>query len=123
MRRFCLPAGRQARTTTLDLVCFSKLTFHSTPGFPKGALGTHRNYCTNLINVGMGAIRAFYRRGEPLPVPDPNMPQKVFLLPVGNVAVSFQTLWLTLDPSLASIRSPSSMVFILGFLSYRAQPN
>jgi hypothetical protein len=71
----------------------------------------------------MGAIRAFYRRGEPLPVPDPNMPQKVFLLPVGNVAVSFQTLWLTLDPSLASIRSPSSMVFILGFLSYRAQPN
>ncbi|KXS09174.1 AMP-dependent synthetase and ligase [Gonapodya prolifera JEL478] len=52
-----------------------------TTGFPKGAVGTHRNYCTNLINVGMSSIRAFVRRGEELPVPDTSI-QKVFLIPV-----------------------------------------
>ncbi|KAI9015352.1 AMP-dependent synthetase and ligase [Hyaloraphidium curvatum] len=53
-----------------------------TTGFPKGALGTHRGYCTNLINVTMATIRAFFRRGEALPEPDPKAPQSVFLLGV-----------------------------------------
>ena len=40
-----------------------------TTGFPKGALGTHRNICTNLVNIAFGQARALLRRGDPLPDP------------------------------------------------------
>ncbi len=53
-----------------------------TTGKPKGALGSHRNICTNLISVGFAAARALLRRGEALPLPDPNAPQNVSLLSV-----------------------------------------
>jgi long-chain acyl-CoA synthetase len=53
-----------------------------TTGRPKGALGTHRNIMTNLINVGYGTYRAMLRRGEAIPEPDPNAPQRTMLLPV-----------------------------------------
>ncbi|HTO58425.1 MAG TPA: class I adenylate-forming enzyme family protein, partial [Pseudomonadales bacterium] len=53
-----------------------------TTGRPKGALGTHRNVCTNLISLGFGAARAVLRQGLPLPTPDPNAPQRASLLSV-----------------------------------------
>jgi long-chain acyl-CoA synthetase len=52
-----------------------------TTGKPKGALGTHRNMCTNLVSVGYSAGRALLRRGEPLPAPG-TVPRKVQLLSV-----------------------------------------
>jgi long-chain acyl-CoA synthetase len=53
-----------------------------TTGRPKGAVGTHRNVLTNLVSLGFSGARALVRRGEPLPEPDPNAPQRTNLLPV-----------------------------------------
>jgi long-chain acyl-CoA synthetase len=40
-----------------------------TTGNPKGALGTHRNFVTNIFSSGYGAARQVLRRGEALPDP------------------------------------------------------
>ncbi|MFW2852157.1 class I adenylate-forming enzyme family protein [Sphingomonas sp. TX0543] len=40
-----------------------------TTGNPKGALGTHRNFMTNILSTGFAMARMFIRRGEPLPEP------------------------------------------------------
>jgi long-chain acyl-CoA synthetase len=40
-----------------------------TTGKPKGALGTHRNICTNLLSIAFARARTLLRRGEPLPAP------------------------------------------------------
>lgn len=53
-----------------------------TTGRPKGALGTHRNVLSNVISIAFNGARATIRRGDPLPVPDPDAPQRVNLLPV-----------------------------------------
>jgi long-chain acyl-CoA synthetase len=47
-----------------------------TTGRPKGAIGTHRNHCTNLRNtlLGMFVSAAIAGGGEP-PAPDPDAPQ------------------------------------------------
>ncbi|OBX19468.1 fatty acid--CoA ligase [Erythrobacter sp. QSSC1-22B] len=42
-----------------------------TTGKPKGALGTHRNLCTNILSSGYNAACAVLRRGEELPLPQP----------------------------------------------------
>jgi acyl-CoA synthetase (AMP-forming)/AMP-acid ligase II len=42
-----------------------------TTGRPKGALGTHRNLCTNILSSGFNAACAVLRRGEELPEPQP----------------------------------------------------
>ena len=42
-----------------------------TTGKPKGALGTHRNLCTNILSSGFGAACAVLRRGEEIPAPQP----------------------------------------------------
>ncbi|MCH2487184.1 MAG: acyl--CoA ligase, partial [Erythrobacter sp.] len=42
-----------------------------TTGKPKGALGTHRNLCTNILSSGYNAACAVLRRGEALPEPAP----------------------------------------------------
>ena len=51
-----------------------------TTGKPKGALGTHRNFCTNLINIVFTTLRNMLQRGDPLPTPD--APKKAYLLSV-----------------------------------------
>ncbi len=53
-----------------------------TTGRPKGALGTQRNICINLVSLGFGGARALLRQGQPLPTPDPNAPQRASLLSV-----------------------------------------
>lgn len=45
-----------------------------TTGQPKGALGTHRNICTNLISLGFGGARAALRSGELPAALDPQAP-------------------------------------------------
>lgn len=44
-----------------------------TTGRPKGALGTHRNFMTNILSTGYAAARTILRRGEPLPDPVPKV--------------------------------------------------
>ncbi len=53
-----------------------------TTGKPKGAVGTHRNSTTGTFMRAFGQARAYLRRGEPVPLPDPNAPQKCSLLVV-----------------------------------------
>jgi steroid-24-oyl-CoA synthetase len=53
-----------------------------TTGKPKGALGTHRNMNSNIFASGCAAARNFLRRGEPVPEPDMNAPQRCTLLSV-----------------------------------------
>ena len=52
-----------------------------TTGRPKGALGTHRNIVTNILNVDFAQAFAAARRGQALPQDDPSAPQKIGLLP------------------------------------------
>ena len=53
-----------------------------TTGKPKGALATHRNITSNVMAAAFGAARAFLRRGEQPPAPDPNALQGSILLSV-----------------------------------------
>jgi long-chain acyl-CoA synthetase len=53
-----------------------------TTGKPKGAVGTHRNTCTSVLNRPYTLARSFLRRGEPIPAPDPKAPPKSALLVV-----------------------------------------
>ena len=53
-----------------------------TTGKPKGALGTHRNIVSNIMASGFAAARAYLRRGEMPPAPDPDAAQKATLLSV-----------------------------------------
>ncbi|HSZ73678.1 MAG TPA: class I adenylate-forming enzyme family protein [Rhizomicrobium sp.] len=53
-----------------------------TTGKPKGALGTHRNMLSNIMASGSASARNFLRRGEPVPLPDPSLPQRATLLSV-----------------------------------------
>ncbi|WP_404339841.1 class I adenylate-forming enzyme family protein [Sphingomonas sp. MMS12-HWE2-04] len=48
-----------------------------TTGNPKGALGTHRNICTNILSSGYSAAKAMLRRGE---MPPAEIPHKIGLL-------------------------------------------
>ncbi|HTX48241.1 MAG TPA: class I adenylate-forming enzyme family protein [Caulobacteraceae bacterium] len=53
-----------------------------TTGKPKGAVGTNRNINSNIMAAGCVAARAFLRRGEAPPMPDPHAPQRASLLSV-----------------------------------------
>lgn len=53
-----------------------------TTGRPKGAVGTHRNASTVAVCAQFSPMRNLLRRGEPIPEPDPNAPQKGMLLAV-----------------------------------------
>ncbi len=52
-----------------------------TTGRPKGALGTHRNICGNVVALGIGTIRQLLRYSQPLPDVE-NMPKKCMLISV-----------------------------------------
>jgi len=52
-----------------------------TTGKPKGALGTHRNICTNLLSGAYARARSLLRRGESLPAPG-SQPKTATLLSV-----------------------------------------
>jgi long-chain acyl-CoA synthetase len=53
-----------------------------TTGKPKGAVITHRNIISNVFNALAAQTRAFLRRGEPPPVPNPMAAQKAILISV-----------------------------------------
>lgn len=53
-----------------------------TTGKPKGAVISHRNIISNMFNAASAQARAFLRRGEAPPTPDPTLPQKAFLISV-----------------------------------------
>src|SRR5262245_18581859 len=53
-----------------------------TTGHPKGAVISHRNIISNMFNSASAQARAFLRRGEAPPTPDPSLPQKAFLVSV-----------------------------------------
>jgi long-chain acyl-CoA synthetase len=53
-----------------------------TTGKPKGALASHRNITSNVMAAAIGSARAFLRRGEAPPLPDPAAPQRSILLSV-----------------------------------------
>ena len=65
-----------------------------TSGKPKGALASHRAVTTPVMAQIFSQVRAFLRRGEAPPVPDPAAPQKVGLLaiPLFHVTGCFSTL-------------------------------
>jgi long-chain acyl-CoA synthetase len=53
-----------------------------TTGKPKGAIATQRNITSNILAGASAAQRAFLRRGETPPAPDPTAPQRAMLLSV-----------------------------------------
>jgi long-chain acyl-CoA synthetase len=77
-----LPAGDLPTTPLLPDDDATILYTSGTTGKPKGALGTHRNMLSNIFASASAAARNFLRRGEPVPAPDPNAPQRSTLLSV-----------------------------------------
>jgi long-chain acyl-CoA synthetase len=71
-----------------------------TTGKPKGALATQRNINSNIMAVGCAGARAFLRRGEAPPTPDPAAPQRAMLLSVPFFHAT--GCFAILNPSLAS---------------------
>lgn len=53
-----------------------------TTGKPKGALGTHRNIITNLMNSTFSRVRGFVREGQEPPQLGPDMPQNITLMTI-----------------------------------------
>lgn len=53
-----------------------------TTGRPKGALGSQRNVVTNLVNTSFGTARGLLRRGDEIPTPSPDDPQRASLISV-----------------------------------------
>jgi long-chain acyl-CoA synthetase len=77
-----LPAGEMP-TVPLEPDDDATILYTSgTTGKPKGALGSHRNMLTNIFSSASAAARNFLRRGEPVPAPDPALPQRSSLLSV-----------------------------------------
>ena len=77
-----LPAGDLPTTPLLPDDDATILYTSGTTGKPKGALGTHRNMLSNIFASASASARNFLRRGEPVPAPDPNAPQRSTLLSV-----------------------------------------
>jgi long-chain acyl-CoA synthetase len=53
-----------------------------TSGSPKAALGTHRNAGCSLMAAQFSLVRSMIRRGEAVPRPDPEAPQRVGLVSI-----------------------------------------
>lgn len=61
-----------------------------TTGNPKGALGTHRNFVTNIFSSAYGAARQVLRRGEALP--DPQRKVLLTVIPLFHATACSATL-------------------------------
>jgi len=70
-----------------------------TTGRPKGALASQRGVNSNIFAAAVAGARAFLRRGETPPEPDPNGPQRASLLSVPFFHVT--GCFAVLNPSLA----------------------
>jgi long-chain acyl-CoA synthetase len=70
-----------------------------TTGRPKGALATQRGVNSNIMAAAVAGARAFLRRGEKPPEPDPEAPQRASLLSVPFFHVT--GCFAVLNPSLA----------------------
>ena len=64
-----LPAGDLPEVALVPDDDASILYTSGTTGRPKGALGTHRNFATNILSSGYAMARMILRRGDPLPEP------------------------------------------------------
>ena len=62
-----------------------------TTGEPKGALGTHRNICTNIFSSAYAAARSFLRRGEVPPDPPPRA-VALLVIPLFHVTACSATM-------------------------------
>ena len=51
-----------------------------TSGLPKGVLSTQRQFLSNLLNSLVAGTRAILRGGGDMPVPNPDDPQRTYLL-------------------------------------------
>lgn len=74
-----------------------------TTGEPKGALGTHRNLATNILSSGFSAARAFVRRGETPPPPEPRT--ILLVIPLFHVTACSAVL-------MSSLATGSTLVFM-----------
>ena len=76
------PANAALPVVTIDPEDDATIFYTSgTTGKPKGALGTHRNICTNITSIGFAGARTLLRRGEPIPAPG-TAPKRATLLSV-----------------------------------------
>ncbi|MCC2979071.1 class I adenylate-forming enzyme family protein [Sphingomonas sp. IC4-52] len=64
-----LPAGELPAVALAPEDEATILYTSGTTGQPKGALGTHRNFMTNILSTGYAMARSILRRGDPLPEP------------------------------------------------------
>ena len=53
-----------------------------TTGLSKGAVLSHRNIISNMLNLGFGQARTLLRRGETPPTPGPHNPQRVGMMAI-----------------------------------------
>ncbi len=76
--------GPSAGWTTLPEIAFPQTGIHpdddatifytsGTTGAPKGALGTHRNFATNILSAAYAGARMLLRRGDEIPAPTPKV--------------------------------------------------
>jgi acyl-CoA synthetase (AMP-forming)/AMP-acid ligase II len=82
-----------------------------TTGAPKGALGSHRNFMTNIMSSGYTAARACLRRGETPPNPTPRV--SLTVIPMFHVTACSAGM-------MGSIASGSTMVFLRKWDATRA---
>ncbi|MET0246161.1 MAG: class I adenylate-forming enzyme family protein, partial [Sphingomonas sp.] len=61
-----------------------------TTGAPKGALGTHRNFVTNILSSGYTGARTYLRRGEMPPEPEPKV--GLLVIPLFHVTACSATM-------------------------------
>ena len=74
-----------------------------TTGRPKGALGTHRNICTNVLSTAYNAARTALRRGEVPPAPVPKV--SLTVIPLFHVTACSAGL-------MASMMAGNTLVFM-----------